>query len=447
MAKFFNADDWTGGTADHDLDAITGYADGDPCIVINGGIMYLHQYDTAETGAESAPDIVIPDDNATGTGAWVLRKTYLSSDQALGVITTDTTFYVATTGNDTTGDGSSGSPWATLSHAYDYLGDYIWDTSNVSVTIQLGDGEFVETAPIYLDHICGASLYITGENTYTKSMTSVQSSSGSIGAWSVIINLDSVANIAVDDEVLITGAANGTKPTFIAGCHNVTNVDAVNTRITIASKHYNATAPSGAVTATVEVIKTRIKNISTNCFEANASDHKIAGISNLTIEATGYKAIYVKNGGCVVLGSNFGVVSATNGLYAEYGGIIIGNSSTISGIVSYGVVAYYGSLISFTSGICSGLSTQYLPCVFAYCNSTIIANSAVVTGSYGDGLQVHSGSRIEAYSVVVTGHPGTGIYAARYGYILAPGYSGSDNGANVSPTANTQGNEYGYIDT
>jgi len=40
------------------------------------------------------------------------------------LISADTTFYVATTGSDTTGDGSSGSPWATLRKALSYLDEY-----------------------------------------------------------------------------------------------------------------------------------------------------------------------------------------------------------------------------------------------------------------------------------------------------------------------------------
>ena len=33
------------------------------------------------------------------------------------------TFYVATNGNDNTGDGSSGNPWATITHALDSVTD------------------------------------------------------------------------------------------------------------------------------------------------------------------------------------------------------------------------------------------------------------------------------------------------------------------------------------
>lgn len=44
---------------------------------------------------------------------------------AVGVVftPTQTTFYVATDGNDSTGDGSAGNPWATITHALDHVPD------------------------------------------------------------------------------------------------------------------------------------------------------------------------------------------------------------------------------------------------------------------------------------------------------------------------------------
>jgi hypothetical protein len=51
----------------------------------------------------------------------------------------DITYYINTTGNDTTGDGSSGAPWATPQKALDYLEDNI-DFGGHTVTIQLAAG-------------------------------------------------------------------------------------------------------------------------------------------------------------------------------------------------------------------------------------------------------------------------------------------------------------------
>ena len=63
-------------------------------------------------------------------------------------LTADTTYYVATTGNDTTGTGVVGSPWLTIQHAYDYIAQYI-DMAGYNVTIQLADGTYTTPVSIY----------------------------------------------------------------------------------------------------------------------------------------------------------------------------------------------------------------------------------------------------------------------------------------------------------
>ncbi len=53
----------------------------------------------------------------------------------------NTTFNVATTGNDTTGDGSSGSPWATLQKAIDFVANSV-DLNGFTVQINVGAGTY-----------------------------------------------------------------------------------------------------------------------------------------------------------------------------------------------------------------------------------------------------------------------------------------------------------------
>jgi hypothetical protein len=66
---------------------------------------------------------------------------------SLPLATSDINFYVATTGNDTTGDGSVAAPSATIQHAlieasrYDYQGLY-------NVTINIADGTYTENVVI-----------------------------------------------------------------------------------------------------------------------------------------------------------------------------------------------------------------------------------------------------------------------------------------------------------
>ena len=76
MAKVtYTADTLTGGVSGC-LDDIlhTALEDGNTAIVISSadGKTYFLVYDASEVGAESSPDIIIPDSNVTGTGAWIL---------------------------------------------------------------------------------------------------------------------------------------------------------------------------------------------------------------------------------------------------------------------------------------------------------------------------------------------------------------------------------------
>ena len=150
-------------------------------------------------------------------------------------ILADTTLYLATTGSDTTGDGSATAPWATIARALRFLRDR-WIASDATVTIQLADGLYTMTAPVEIAHPCGSRLAILGEHTYAKTMSVVVSSSGGSGAWSLVLQLNNVTDIAVGDYVLVTAASAGTNPLYTEGCHEVTNVDSGNSRITVTSK-------------------------------------------------------------------------------------------------------------------------------------------------------------------------------------------------------------------
>ena len=56
-------------------------------------------------------------------------------------LATNTNYYVATTGNDSTGNGSSGSPWLTIQHALNYVSNNL-DLSGYTVTINVADGTY-----------------------------------------------------------------------------------------------------------------------------------------------------------------------------------------------------------------------------------------------------------------------------------------------------------------
>jgi hypothetical protein len=56
-------------------------------------------------------------------------------------LTGNLTVYIATTGNDTTGTGTSGNPWATLQHAFNYM-QTNYDCDGYTITIQMAAGTY-----------------------------------------------------------------------------------------------------------------------------------------------------------------------------------------------------------------------------------------------------------------------------------------------------------------
>ena len=73
------------GSATGAMDSILTYSDGDICFVIDATEEFLvYRYESSNnntTSPESSPTIIVPDDNATGTGAWILM------DQTIDVLT------------------------------------------------------------------------------------------------------------------------------------------------------------------------------------------------------------------------------------------------------------------------------------------------------------------------------------------------------------------------
>jgi hypothetical protein len=88
-----------------------------------------------------------------------------SSDTLVGipvVITSPTTVYVSTTGNDTTGDGTSGSPYQTFDKAWDIVKDWILQDA-VTISIEAGDYRALESGNLILDHQQGSKVSIAGD--------------------------------------------------------------------------------------------------------------------------------------------------------------------------------------------------------------------------------------------------------------------------------------------
>lgn len=361
----------------------------------------------------------------------------------VATIISDTTLYVATTGSDTTGDGSSGNPWATVAKALVYLGDK-WIGSTTTVTILLADGTYTVAPTITVDHPCGSRIVISGTNTYSKTMSSVQSSSGSTGAWSVVCNLNSVADIAVNDYVLVSAASGGDYPTTIIGCHKVTNVDTGNVRITIDLKSLYTSAPSAAVSATVIVCKAVLSFGSTDGIALASS---IGGINKLVLVgdyAASNSSISVNAGGVLFGVTQLGITNWNVGFYCSNAGMAAAGLGGVHGLtISYcrsiGISLYFSAQARLLRNSISG-------CTIAIYSAAGLGifDSSVISGC-GDGVNANVSSVLGCFGVTAKYNTGIGIYAVNMTYIIASSSTVSNNGTDMSPAANTQGNNYSLI--
>jgi hypothetical protein len=91
---------------------------------------------------------------------------YFNAEIAPEALTANRTYYVATTGSDTSGDGSSGQPWATIAKALDYVSRNLY-LAGYTVKIQLADGTY-NGATVNGDgnpHIVGGYVWLSGNDT------------------------------------------------------------------------------------------------------------------------------------------------------------------------------------------------------------------------------------------------------------------------------------------
>lgn len=77
------------------------------------------------------------------------------------VIEEDTTFYIASDGHDVTGDGTSGTPWASPHKALDFLNDKLF-SEGIKITIQCTGGDYTFTEPMIVRHSQGSQIELIG---------------------------------------------------------------------------------------------------------------------------------------------------------------------------------------------------------------------------------------------------------------------------------------------
>lgn len=290
--------------------------------------------------------------------------------------------YLSPTGDDSTGLGTAASPWKSLGKADSWLSNKSI-AGNTLVYIWLMDGVHTLASQIIWRHPDAARICIKGLNSYTKTLSSIQSSSGGTGAYSFILNLDTVTNITTDDYIYIPGygLTGGTNPAYLAGIWPITDVDVDNNRITISSTLQGTTVPSGAVAGTVHIKKAIL-----DCTVGGFNNQSILFVGNFVIKGTkggwGYWGIYADMQATVQesLGSSIFITGFTYGIFS-YSQTYLYSAAICD--CSYGIVhqvnvlnIQYSSIVGNSTGVYLGGS------LYSADSATVVGNSTNYNYTY-----------------------------------------------------------------
>lgn len=144
-------------------------------------------------------------------------RTNLGISSGLGVISANTTLYIATNGNDSRTFAEAqnvSTPWLTLQKALTALNVYWIDPSKM-VTIQLGSGTFAQNAALRFYHPSSNRIYIIGTSSAANSNAITAANTTTLD-WTGIasdgVSIDDTSSaIGVLSRLYLKGGSSGSK--------------------------------------------------------------------------------------------------------------------------------------------------------------------------------------------------------------------------------------------
>lgn len=326
---------------------------------------------------------------------------------------------------------ASGGNYTSIRSAYAaFTRNNVLPIANINLSVAAGT--YTDTVPLTITSRFGGIFSITGADTISHNLTSIVSSSGSAGAYSIVLQLDSVSGMTANqDYIVISNASAGTNPTYMDGVFPVTAVNSGASQITVTSLSRAAVAPSGSVAAAVTDIPTVLK-------WTGVTGIQVYGQSALQID----KVIIA----CDNSANQFGIdeedvsrlfVPHILGIYnCGTGGVVVNYNSQLNGGGSGATVAVSGgtnpvfawgggqiqmagaSLVATGgTGSASGSNANILATSGAY----IAVGPGGASGGAADGMLATTGGRITGSSMFSTGNTLSGLHAYNYGVVYGSG--------------------------
>jgi hypothetical protein len=257
-----------------------------------------------------------------------------------------------------------------LNAAISYFSKNLIDTStNTGYTLQLDAAThnystFVETQSPFTKMVT-----VQGATPITTTMSSVVSSSGSSGNYSLVLQLASVAGIAVGQVCVVQSPSGGTNPSYLEGPWLITAVNASSNQITVTCKCRNATPPSGAISANITVLTSVINFSGCNGFEifSGGSSLNLVNVAIVGNNSGSYSGIDLQDLGRVYINGVVAVMNfGGNNVFMNYNAEFNGDGYLYtSGAGADGIELTTGAVLDIHWLTSNGNGGNGLSCYFA----------------------------------------------------------------------------------
>tara|TARA_R100001594_G_scaffold53735_1_gene87292 strand:- start:23926 stop:25527 length:1602 start_codon:yes stop_codon:yes gene_type:complete len=325
-------------------------------------------------------------------------------ETTISTIVLDKTIYVATTGNDTTGDGTIGAPYATPHAALASL-DGVPIAGGTTVTIFIAAGLYNLTTPIVVNHPYGERIHITGDT-----MTGNMPFGVPIANWSnrnsPIVPARGIDEFYNSAGTLPVNAAAVTREAAIQS--DLTNNRALlNTRF---GTRLQFTGSSG-----LQVQGNNSLGLFNNIMlegdwdGTNVGDpESFYGIDSGESTTAAIGTPLNVSGGTVYVGDNVAVIGFRgDGLRARYGGMIACNEgmASVNNLDKGFNASYFGGIVANRSTAQGNGAQGYL----AISTGFLRAEEAVSSGNYNQGFQASTGASIRIKGAQTYGNRTNGV--------------------------------------
>ncbi len=377
------------------------------------------------------------------------------------LLTANETIYVTKAGNDSTGDGSVGSPYLTVGRSLTHIGRII--PGAYSIEVDIGEGSFAESK-LSFNYPYGNQVQFSGQYEDHSTLaagnyTGITAGPAGLDYYDFDFTLPVDKTATVGDFCLVRSAVNGTYPHLTRGCHEIVGWNAGTRVITVRcyvsrdNGGHLAASNGGDVTCDITVIKTVLTFTSHGIYiQGNIAGGSWNGLV-LKGDATTDFGIWCENGASIVLGNLSGgaldragssgwlyhLFGITNSVfyvknayfsfsishcwYIAIGCTVQGETSCMTGVATRGIYSTHSVIYAVNMDMYS--ATQYG--VYAFRSGFVdMQNAEVKEGAAAGSIAFYAayGSGIKASGAAVAGYATTKSPAANPGnteaYIQGP---------------------------